>query len=487
VGRTADLQPGSITARPLEPQATQNNPLLANLSPTETGIQFQNQLSPENQIKYTYNGAGVAAGDYDGDGLVDVFLANEEGQSQLYRNLGNMRFEDVTERAGLLNTTEPSGFNVGGYFADIDNDLDLDLFVTNWKVSNRLFRNDGNGTFTDITDEAGVSYAGAATTATFADYDRDGDLDFFVATYRPNPLDYEEPNLQLQTVDGQVVIPEQYQDRLELLTLAENSSSLRELGERDLLYRNNGDGTFAEVAAVSGIEGGYWGLSAVFTDTDNDGWPDLYITNDLWSPDLFYHNTGNGTFSLIEPEMIQHTPRFSRGVDFADINNDGLTDYFIGDMLSRDHINRMTQHGDVDSSPTSPNTTPQVRRNSLYLNNGDGSFSDIAWLADVAASEWTWTAKFSDLDLDGFVDLLITNGMVRDLLDSDATAAVQRTSQEQGREDTIAYLQQYPRLDTVNTLIPTSVIVAGASSDPARRRAVCTVRCGIGCDGPTLA
>jgi hypothetical protein len=250
VGRTADLQPGSITARPLEPQATQNNPLLANLSPTETGIQFQNQLSPENQIKYTYNGAGVAAGDYDGDGLVDVFLANEEGQSQLYRNLGNMRFEDVTERAGLLNTTEPGGFNVGGYFADIDNDLDLDLFVTNWKVSNRLFRNDGNGTFTDITDEAGVSYAGAATTATFADYDRDGDLDFFVATYRPNPLEYEEPDLQLQTVDGQVVIPEQYQDRLELLTLAVNSRSLRELGERDLLYRNNGDGTVAGVAAV---------------------------------------------------------------------------------------------------------------------------------------------------------------------------------------------------------------------------------------------
>ena len=448
-GGKATLEAGAVLTRPLTPQAAQTNTLIASLTPAETGITFQNQLSAENQIKYTYNGAGVAAGDYDGDGLVDVFLPNEEGQSKLFRNLGNMRFEDVTEAAGLLNSKDPGGFSMGAYFADIDNDHDLDLFITNWKVSNRLFRNDG-GTFTDITTEAGVTYAGGATTATFADYDRDGDVDFFVATYRPNAIEYEQANLQLQMVDGQIVIPPEYEDRLVLLTMDGDSGSLRELGERDLLYRNNGDGTFTDVAAEAGIEGGYWGLSAVFNDTDSDGWPDLYITNDLWSPDQFYHNNGNGTFSLVDPDMVQHTPWFSMGIDFADINNDGLNDYFIGDMVSRDHTYRMTQHGEMDMSPPPPNTAPQVMRNGLYLNNGDGSFSDIAWLADVATTDWTWTAKFNDIDLDGFVDLLITNGMVRDLMDSDAAAEARRISQEQGRDAFIAYLQQYPLLDNPN-------------------------------------
>ncbi|MCB8946334.1 MAG: VCBS repeat-containing protein [Ardenticatenaceae bacterium] len=447
---STNLQPGSVTTRPLTPQALQTSTLIASLTPQETGLTFQNQLSPENQIKYTYNGAGVAAGDYDGDGRIDVFLANEEGQSQLFRNLGNMRFEDVTEAAGLLNTKDAGGFSMGAYFADVDDDHDLDLFITNWKVSNRLFRNNGNGTFTDITTEAGVGYAGGATTATFADYDRDGDLDFFVATYRPTAIEYETDNLQLQMVDGQVVIPPEYQDRLILLQVGESSGSLRELGERDLLYRNNGDGTFTDVAAEAGIEGGYWGLSATFNDIDNDGWADLYVTNDLWSPDQFYHNNGNGTFSPIDPDMVQHTPWFSMGIDFADINNDGLNDYFIGEMISRDHTYRMTQHGEMDMSPPPSDAAPQVMRNGLFLNNGDGSFSDIAWLADVATTDWTWTVKFNDLDLDGLVDLLITNGMVRDWMDSDAAVEARRISQEQGRDAFLAYLQQYPRLDNPN-------------------------------------
>ncbi len=440
-----------ITSQPLTYTAVQSNTMLASLTPEETGIQFMNQLNPENFFKYTYNGAGVAAGDYDGDGLTDLFMVNEEGPSKLYRNLGNMRFEDTTEQAGLADNTAEGGFSVGAYFGDTDNDGDLDLYLTNWKVSNRLFENNGDGTFTDITEQAGVSYSGGATTATFSDYDRDGDLDFFVATYRPNAIEFETEEIQLQSVNGQITVPPELQERLLILQLETGENFLRELGERDLLYRNNGDGTFEEVAQESGIEGGYWGLSAVFSDVDNDGWPDLYVTNDFWSPDTFYHNNGDGSFSLVEPDMVQHTPWASMGVDFADINNDGLTDYFVGDMISRDHEKRMTQHGEMEMSPPPAGTAPQVMRNSLYLNNGDGSFSDIAWLADVAASEWTWTVKFADLDLDGFVDLFITNGMVRDLMDADTADRVIGIEHETIAES-IAVINEYPLLNTADLI-----------------------------------
>jgi enediyne biosynthesis protein E4 len=437
-----------ISGQPLIISAKQTGTLLASLTAEETGISFMNELGPEYWYKYIYNGAGVAAGDYDGDGLPDLFLVNQQGQSKLYRNLGDMRFEDTTEAAGLSNSTTEGGFSVGAYFADIDNDGDLDLFLTNWKVPNRLFRNNGDGTFTDITTEAGVGYSGGATTATFADYDRDGHLDFFVATYRPHAIDFEVDNLTLQMVNGQLTIPPEYQDRLVILESEGGTGRLRELGERDLLYRNNGDGTFSEVSQQAGIDGGYWGLSAMFSDIDNDNWPDLYVTNDLWSPDTFYHNNGDGTFSLIEPDMYQHTPWFSMGVDFADINNDGLTDYFIGDMISREHEKMMTQHGGMDMSPPPAGTAPQLMRNSLYVNNGDGTFSDIAWLADVAASEWTWSVKFADLDLDGYVDLFITNGMVRDVMDADYNNMGAEVAATQGRQALIDFVTEFPHLST---------------------------------------
>ncbi|HSH03182.1 MAG TPA: FG-GAP-like repeat-containing protein [Anaerolineae bacterium] len=442
------LTPG-LSTTPLTLSATNTSPLFSQLTPDQTGINFQNDLPVPLQQKYTYNGAGVAAGDYDNDGLVDIFMQNQSGQSRLFRNTGNLQFEDTTEAAGLLNVTDPGGLSMAAHFADLDNDNDLDLFIANWKTTNKLFFNNGDGTFTDVTTTAGVNYAGGTNTIAVADYDRDGDLDLYLATYRPHAIEYENQNIRLQqAADGTIIVPPELQDRLEIISVEGGRGTLRELGERDILYQNNGDGTFTDVAAQAGIVGGYWGLSSIFADIDNDQWLDLYVTNDLWSPDTFYHNNGDGTFSLISPDMIQHTPRFAMGIDFADINNDGLQDYFIGDMVSRDHEKRMTQHGEMDASEPPTDFADQLMRNTLYINNGDGSFSDIAWLADLAFTDWTWTAKFSDLDLDSYVDLLITNGMVRDLMDSDYAERTREIGITEGRQAVLDFIQEYPLLDT---------------------------------------
>ncbi|ARU55247.1 FG-GAP repeat domain protein [Oleiphilus messinensis] len=437
------IAPDSIQGTPLVKPERQGEKLFARLGEKETGIRFANTLSVEHQRNFTFNGAGLASGDFDGDGLTDLYLVTEEGQSKLYRNLGGFRFADVTTQAGIKQ--DKAGFAIGASFADIDNDHDLDLFLTNWNMPNTLYRNNGDGTFTDITDTAGVGYNGGSTTATFADYDRDGDLDFYVATYRPADLAAEIGTPKLEMKDGQIVIPDNLKSSIELFE-TKKGLSVRQLGEPDLLYRNNGDGTFTEVAKQAGISGGYWGLSASFSDIDNDGWPDLYVTNDFWSPDMFYHNNGDGTFTLLDAERVQQTPMFAMGMDFADINNDGLTDYFVGDMLSQDATLRLTQHGLMDTTLPPDESAAQVMHNGLYLNNGDGSFSEISWFAGVAASEWTWSTKFADIDLDGYVDLLISNGMIGDLMDSDVLANINLPQ----FKNAPAYYENYPKLATPN-------------------------------------
>lgn len=435
--------PNTLQAKPLTIEKDQQPTLFTRLGKNETGIDFMNKLSLKNQRNFTFNGAGLASGDFDGDGLVDIYLVTEEGQSKLYRNLGGFIFEDVTEKAGL--NQEQGGFGIGAYFADIDNDRDLDLFLTNWKKSNQLYLNNGDGTFTDVTQKAGLNYYGGSTTATFADYDRDGDLDFFVATYRASDLAAEIGTPKLEMKNGKIVVPENLQGAIELFE-TKKGLSVRQLGEPDLLYRNNGDGTFSEVAKEAGISGGYWGLSASFSDVDNDGWPDLYVTNDFWSPDTFYRNNGNGTFSLIDANKLQQTPMFAMGMDFGDINNDGLMDVFVGDMLSKDATLRLTQHGLMDTTLPPDEAAAQVMHNGLFLNNGDGSFSEISWMAGVASSDWTWSTKFIDADLDGYEDLLINNGMIGDLMDSDVLANINLPQ----FKNAPAYYDGYPKLATPN-------------------------------------
>ncbi len=444
-GGTPDA--GTLDIAPLEIDAPAG-PLLKALSPEESGITTGNTLRQENQIKYIYNGAGVASADVDGDGLPDLYVVSEEGPNHLYRSLGGMHFEDITAGAGVAGPDQEGAYSMGAQFADVDGDGDPDLFVTNWRTGNQLFRNDGHGVFEDTTAAAGVGYSGGATTPAFGDVDRDGDLDLFIATYRPIALQYEQTSVRLQRRNGRIVVPDELKDRMDFV-----GGRLRELGEKDHLYANRGDGTFEDISDAAGITGSDWGLSSVFADFDGDLWPDLYVTDDFWSPDRFYRNQRDGTFELVPIETVQYTPMFAMGIDAGDIDNDGRLDYFIGDMLSRDHRRFMTQHGMVEDVPMGDpmsRVAPQVGHNGLYRNNGNGSFSDVSWFAGVAASEWTWTVKFVDLDLDGLQDLLITNGMVRDMMDSDFTQRTKELKDVADRKTILDFLHQYPPLVTRN-------------------------------------
>ena len=370
--------------QPLAEPSAGGPTLLQRLAPEATGIVHQNFLAFESSGPYLYVGAGVAAGDYDNDGLPDLYLVSEGSPSKLFHNLGGWRFEDVTEQAGLdIDRTRETGrwnrrYPMGAYWLDYDGDDDLDLFITVFAGANALFRNDRNGAFTEVTQAAGVAYAGGSTSAAIADYDRDGDLDIYVATYRP----YGDSKLY-PPGSAPGLEPELYYD----------VDRTRLLPETDLLYQNQGNGTFKEVGRAAGVgDTRDWGLACGFADVNNDGWPDLYVANDFESPDRFYVNHRDGTFEPLPNEAFGHTPYFSMGMDFGDVNNDGWLDYLTSDMLSPNRARRMSQvmADMMDPHAVPPaGSAPQLMRNGLHVNNQDGTFSDVAPFAGVTATDWT--------------------------------------------------------------------------------------------------
>lgn len=449
-GSNAGLQieAGTTSTTPLAPAGPATGTLLRRLTAEETGIVHQNTLRSERMIEYLTMGAGLAAGDYDNDGLVDLYLVSEEGPNHLYKNLGGWRFQDVTAAANAdIVKLVAAGrfterFNTGAHFADTDDDGDLDLFVTALAGAATLLRNDGDGTFTDITTEAGVGHIGASTSTTFGDYDRDGDVDLYVATHRPYRLTkyfpegtapQTEPELAYDQLPGDVL-----------------------LAEADLLYRNRGDGTFEDVAASAGIHGQDYGLGVKFSDLNEDGWPDIYVANDFDSPDRLYINLRDGTFREEDAKALRHSPMFSMGMDTGDINNDGHLDIVTSDMLSPDRVRRQVQSvQSLDSSEMHAVITSglaQLMRNSLHLSNGDGTFDDIAWFAGTPASDWTWTMKFADLDLDGYNDIVVTNGFVHDDISSDEQMAMSQLKQAGRPADLQAYARARPPLLTPNVI-----------------------------------
>lgn len=398
------------------------------LSAADTGVTFTNRLKPSNVMPYVYNGAGLAVADYDGNGLADLYLVSQDGSDRLFRQTSAWQFEDVTEAAGIL---PDESWGTGATFADFDGDGDLDLYVCNLEAPNRLYRNDGEGRFIEVAGPLGVADIGATTMAAFADFDRDGDLDLYLVKNRVLHSNLPAEILaELELPAGIRKSLRQLAPAMPALDPARGISGIPPAlrgfvtvvagklvmaGQRDRLLRNESGHSFTDVTESAGILDQGMGLSATWWDYDDDGWPDLYVANDLQTPDRLYHNQGDGSLRDVAQEALPHTAFFGMGSDAADIDNDGRLDLLVADMSSRTHFMSKMLMGDMDKQrwfleKTKP---PQYMRNALYLNTGTERFMEVAQLAGLAKSDWTWSVRLDDFDNDGRVDLFATNGIPR--------------------------------------------------------------------------
>ncbi|MBC8125292.1 MAG: VCBS repeat-containing protein [Candidatus Kapabacteria bacterium] len=356
------------------------------MDPKRSGITFRNDIVESNTYNvltdfYAYNGGGVGVGDLDSDGLLDVVFTSTSSGITHYRNKGGMRFEDVSSKSGLqiLDTK----INTGVLIADLTGDSFADVYICRRYEPNRLFVNNGNGTFTDRSIGSALSIAAFSTNAYAFDYDRDGDLDvFLVNSGEPRRQGYLNP------------------------------------GVSDQLFRNDGNGVFTDVTTIAGILDKGYGLSASIGDLNNDGWLDVFVTNDFEERDKVWINSGNGMFGDSTAKAMANMSWASMGSDIADLDGDGLLDVITLDMLPRDNYRRQTQLGGMSIYGPFFDSTQRVH-NALQLNRGNGRFSNVCYMAGVAATDWSWCVLAGDFDLDGRQDLFITNGTKRDLGDQD--------------------------------------------------------------------
>jgi hypothetical protein len=446
-GDAQDL-PAGLAASPLaERVPTPAGPLFELLGPERTAIDFEHRWDPPDEHRHLLGngmaGGGVALGDADGDGRIDVYLTRPSGGSRLYRNLGGFRFEDVTDAAGLA---DGGAWGGGATFGDLDGDGDQDLVVCGYDSPLRLYVNQGDGTFRENAVAAGLEFTGAAIQFALADYDLDGDLDGYLLTNRFDSRDLPpEPSPGLESYRKTALEhPELYQ----LLTKPDGTEFVVRAAQFDRLYRNDGTGKFTDVTAQAGILGNDYGLSATWWDHDGDGLPDLYVSNDFYGPDRLYHNLGDGRFVDVAREVLPHTPWYSMGSDTGDINNDGRLDFMATDMSGNNHYKQKVAMGDMaDAGWFLDSAEPrQYMRNAVYVNTGTYRFMEAGFLTGMDSSNWTWSIRFADLDEDGLQDTFITNGMTRDYFNSDLRDIVRRLpAKEQDR-----YWETTPELREAN-------------------------------------
>ena len=448
-----------------------SSPGFSTILAASSGISFKNELANQRSLERRglLSGSGIAAGDVDGDGRCDLYFCGLDRSNALYRNLGNWKFEAIPPTGGIdcQNTDSTAAALV-----DIDGDRDLDLIVTASGNGTRLFLNDGSGAFTEVTQEAGLSSNLGSMSVALADIDGDQDLDLYVANFRPTTImdeattRFSGKNINgsptVTHVNGQSTTLPIYTNRF----IISPSNKILELGQVDQLFINNGKGRFTERSFTGGQffdESGNplkepprdWGLAVQMRDFTGDGAPDIYVCNDLYTPDRIWINRGDGSFEAMKTLALRNTSTFSMGSDFADIDRDGDLDFFVVDMLSPDHRKR---HVQVSMSPPRPNPVGQISnrqqilRNTLQLNLGDNTYAEISQLSGLAATDWSWGPIFLDVDLDGFEDILVTNGQLRDFQNVDQARRLE--SIRQGRKIPIKefrkLIDSYPNLATPN-------------------------------------
>ena len=467
--RPAPSPEPALVATPLPDRVARDGSRFQRLDPAATGLRFQNLLRPENLVAYLYMGAGVAVGDYDQDGLPDVYLVSQDGPNRLFRQVAPLQFTDVTSAAGGVDGGDAWG--TAASFADVDGDGDLDLFVCNLESPNLLYLNQGDGTFRESAGRFGLATVAASTGCAFADYDNDGDLDLYLLTNRvlkPTlpveivasltlPADLRQTRDQLFppypkfTTDaaGQLQVPPGYEDHF--FTVPGSAAPFM-AGQRDRLFRNDGYARWVDVTAAAGIADQGNGLSVVWWDCDGDGRLDLYVANDFQSPDQLYRNLGDGRFLDITQQALPHTAFFGMGADFGDIDNDGRLDLCVADMSSTTHYMGKMLMGSMDQHRwfLMHAEPQQYMRNAVYVNTGTGRFLEAAWLTGLASSDWTWAVRFADLDDDGRLDFFATNGIPAFFDNPDLGERFDRLIRQGSKQAALALFRAMPRVDEKN-------------------------------------
>lgn len=437
-------------------QESSKGSLFSRVSSESSGISFQNVLieteaSNYYQYMYSYIGGGVAAGDFNNDGLEDLFFTSNSHDNKFYLNQGDFKFKDYTIEAGL---EKKKGFDAGVTIVDINNDGFLDIYIcrAGWIQDNKQFANllyinngfDGKEgetkgiSFTEKAEAYGLADLNRSINASFFDYDKDGDLDVYVS----NSPDFEDKAAAI----------------LDLKDIQSDPKTMEQMGS-DRLYRNEGNETFTDVSEEAGIlpELGF-GLNPQVGDLNGDSWLDIYVCNDFKIPDFVYLNNGDGSFREGRAEVTKHISFNSMGSDMGDINNDGLLDLFTLDMNPEDYVRSKTTMGmtpvDRFEEMVQKGYHYNYMHNMLQVNNGNGSFREIANMAGVANTDWSWSCLLADFDLDGYNDIYVTNGVYRDVIDRDANTAILQTLRENGRKPTkadfLAFTKMLPQQKLTN-------------------------------------
>jgi hypothetical protein len=381
----------------------QEDTLFVSLPAQKTGVDFINLLTETEAFNiidylYFYNGGGVSVGDINNDGLIDIYFSSNQGPNKLFLNKGKMVFEDISKKSGLESL---GSWKTGVSMVDINGDGLLDIYVCRLgsfkgiSGKNELYINNGDLTFSEKAAEYGLDFQGFSTHASFFDYDKDGDLDMYLL----NHAVHTEKSF--------------------------GSASLRYLDDGlagDRLYKNNldqGEKRFSDItieAKIYSSQLGY-GLGTGISDLNNDGWPDLYVSNDFNENDYLYLNKADGTFQDQTSSAINYSSRFSMGSDFADLNNDGWIDFITLDMLAKEETIQKLSAGEeteeILQQKLNYGFERQFSRNCFQLNNGNGTFSEIAQLSGISATDWSWGVLLADYDNDGWKDIFISNGIVR--------------------------------------------------------------------------